>query len=106
MALLLDEATEIRSLAYFAGLREVHEPFIRALSARPRGTLLATSFGSQARKLWPRIETLEARPLGPEDVSRGGPLGRSRSGSRWSARHSAGRATSARCSGPWTRTAT
>jgi len=69
VALLLDEATEIRSLAYFAGLREVHEPFIRTLSARPRGTLLATSFPSQARKLWPRVETLDARPLGSEDVA-------------------------------------
>ena len=32
--LLLDEATEIRSLAYFAGLRQVDQPFAAALAAR------------------------------------------------------------------------
>ena len=35
VVLLLDEPTEIRSLAYFAGLREVDGPFGAALAARP-----------------------------------------------------------------------
>jgi hypothetical protein len=61
VVLLFDEATEIKSLAYFAGLREVHALFGQLLAARRRGTLLATSFPTAARKLW----TLEALPLGP-----------------------------------------
>jgi hypothetical protein len=68
VVLLLDEATEIRSLAYFKGLREVHEPFAAALAARKRGTLLATSFPTAARKLWP-FETLAARPLEGVDLA-------------------------------------
>jgi hypothetical protein len=70
VALLLDEATEIRSLAYFAGLREVDKPLARALLARPRGTLLATSFPTLALKLWP-FETLEAGPLGEAAIAAG-----------------------------------
>lgn len=68
VVLLLDEATEIRSLAYFKGLREVHEPFAAALAARKRGTLLATSFPTAARKLWP-FETLAARLLEGVDLA-------------------------------------
>jgi hypothetical protein len=60
VVLLLDEATEIRSLAYFPGLREVDGPFGAALSARPRGTVLATSFPGVAHGLWP---TMAALPL-------------------------------------------
>lgn len=67
VVLLLDEATEIRSLAYFPGLRHVHDPFAAALVARRRGTILATSFPTVARKLW-TIETLAARPLVAADV--------------------------------------
>ncbi len=67
VVLLIDEATEIRSLAYFPGLRHVHDPFAGALAARRRGTILATSFPSAARKLW-TLETLAARPLVPADV--------------------------------------
>ena len=52
VALLIDEVTEIRSLAYFDGLREVAAPFAAALEARRQGTLLATSFPSHARRLW------------------------------------------------------
>jgi hypothetical protein len=52
VALLLDEATEIRSLAYFTGLRLVHQPFAEALLARASATLLATSFPTLARRLW------------------------------------------------------
>lgn len=62
VALLLDEATEIRSLAYFAGLRDVARPFKEALKARRRGTILATSFPTQAAKLWD-FDRLDVPPL-------------------------------------------
>jgi hypothetical protein len=63
VALLFDEATEIRSLAYFKGLREVHEPFRAALAERRGATLLATSFPTQARRLWPGLDTLVLGPV-------------------------------------------
>jgi AAA ATPase-like protein len=63
VALLLDEATEIRSLAYFTGLREVARPFGAALVARRRGTLAATSYPTLARRLWPSLGTLEVPAL-------------------------------------------
>jgi hypothetical protein len=66
VALLIDEPTEIRSLSYFAGLREAHAALGAALAARPRGTLLATSFPTLARRLWPAFEVLE---LGPVDAA-------------------------------------
>jgi hypothetical protein len=69
VVLLLDEPTEIRSLAYFSGLREVHETMGAALRSRARGTVLATSFPTRARQYWPAWEHLEARPLGAHDVS-------------------------------------
>jgi hypothetical protein len=62
VALLLDEVTEIRSLAYFAGLRDVARPFEQALVARRRGTILATSFPTQAAKLWD-FERIDLPPL-------------------------------------------
>ena len=68
VALLLDEATEIRSLAYFAGLREVHKPFLTALRARRRGTVLATSFPTLAGKHWPDLEVAIVGPLAAEDL--------------------------------------
>ncbi len=68
VVLLLDEATEIRSLAYFPGLREVHETLGAALRARVRGTVLATSFPTRARQLWPGWDVMEARPLAARDV--------------------------------------
>lgn len=70
VALLLDEATEIRSLAYFKGLREVHRPFLDALARRGAGTLCATSYPSHARRLWPGLEAIEAAPLSAADVAR------------------------------------
>jgi hypothetical protein len=69
VALLLDEATEIRSLAYFKGLREVHGPFLDALARRGGGTLLATSYPTHARRLWPALETIEAAPLDASHVA-------------------------------------
>jgi hypothetical protein len=69
VALLLDEATEIRSLAYFAGLREVHKLLQSALDARRRGTLLATSYPTHARRLWPRLESLDTPALTPAELA-------------------------------------
>jgi AAA ATPase-like protein len=71
VALLLDEATEIRSLAYFAGLRQIDRPFAQALSARRRGTLLATSYPTLARQLWPSWEVVEAGPLSEDEIADG-----------------------------------
>lgn len=68
VALLLDEATEIRSLAYFSELREAARLLGTALLARRRGTLLATSFPTLARGLW-AFDSLPARPLAAEDLA-------------------------------------
>ncbi len=68
VALLLDEATEIRSLAYFPELRQVAHAFGQALATRRRGTVLATSFPTQARAFWPGMESLACRPLTTADV--------------------------------------
>ncbi len=68
VALLLDEVTEIRSLAYFSGLREAHKPFLAALRARRRGTLLATSFPTLAARLWPEFDGLPVQPIAAEDL--------------------------------------
>ena len=62
-ALILDEVTEIRSLAYFAGLREVDVAFGEALVARPRGTVLATSRRTAARGSWPAVEVVPVPPV-------------------------------------------
>ncbi len=69
VVLLLDEITEIRSLAYFSGLREVHELLGAALQARSGGTVLTTSFPTRAGRFWPAWTTLEARPLEARDVA-------------------------------------
>lgn len=68
VALLLDEPTEIRSLAYFAGLREAASALGEALRRRPRGTLLATSYPTQARALWPALEAMEVPPLSASEL--------------------------------------
>jgi hypothetical protein len=68
VALLLDEATEIRSLSYFTGLRLVHQPFAEALLARRGGTFLATSFPTLARRLW-SFEHVPAPPLSLAEVA-------------------------------------
>ena len=68
VALLLDEATEIRSLAYYAGLREVASALGESLGRRPRGTLLATSYPTQARALWPAFELIEVPPLAANEL--------------------------------------
>lgn len=68
VALLLDEATEIRSLAYFEGLRQVDRLLADALARRPQGTVLATSFPTLARKLWPELAVLQVAPLTPDEI--------------------------------------
>jgi AAA ATPase domain len=85
VVLLLDEVTEIRSLAYFSGLREVHEMLGTALHVRGGGTVLATSFPTRARRFWPAWTTLEARPLEARDVAGMGraALSAVRAGSGW-----------------------
>jgi len=68
VVLLVDEATEIRSLAYFAGLRDVDGPFGAALSARPRGTVLATAFPGVAQRLWPQMTPMPLPPLSASEL--------------------------------------
>ncbi|HEV8253411.1 MAG TPA: ATP-binding protein [Vicinamibacteria bacterium] len=67
VALLLDEATEIRSLAYFDGLRRVDALFGAALLPR-RSTILATSFPTLARRLWRSAPALAVPPLGEGEI--------------------------------------
>ena len=74
VALLLDEATEIRSLAYFPGLREVDRLLVSALAARPRGTVLATSFPTLAEKAF-GLPVLKAPPLTVAEVESALPPG-------------------------------
>jgi hypothetical protein len=69
VALLLDDVTEIRSLAYFAGLRDVHVGLGQALSARPRGTVVASSFSRVAHELWPDWTRVEARAFTVADLA-------------------------------------
>lgn len=73
VGLLFDEATEIRSLAYFPELREVAKAFAHALAGRRRGTVLATSFPTLARRLWPAMAVIDLPPFGPRDLR--GPTG-------------------------------
>jgi hypothetical protein len=68
VALLLDEATEARSLAYFPGLREVDRLLGAALAARKRATVLATSFPTLARRSFDFPE-LRARPLSAAEIA-------------------------------------
>jgi energy-coupling factor transporter ATP-binding protein EcfA2 len=69
VSLLLDDATEIRSLAYFEGLRQVERPFLAALGERPLGVLLATSYPAQARRFWPDLPVVELSPLSAEEIA-------------------------------------
>jgi len=68
LVLLFDDATEIRSLAYFQGLREVHLPFLQALRTRGQGVVLATSFATLARRLWPDLEAKALPALSAPDL--------------------------------------
>jgi DNA polymerase III delta prime subunit len=67
VALFLDEATEIRSLAYFPGLREIDRLLVSALASRVRGTVLATSFPTLAEKAF-GLPVLRASALDLDEV--------------------------------------
>lgn len=69
VALLLDEVTEIRSLAYFEGLREAGRMLGASLAKRRGGTILATSFPTRALETWPELERLDARPFTAEELA-------------------------------------
>ncbi len=69
VVLMLDEATEIRSLAYFDRLRGVDRLLAEALTQRPQGTVLATSFPTLARKLWPDLTVLSMPLLAADELS-------------------------------------
>lgn len=71
LVLLLDEPTEIRSLAYFPGLRQAHALLAAALRRRPRGTLLASSFPSQARDMF-GFEALALPPVSNAELAAAG----------------------------------
>jgi hypothetical protein len=68
-ALLLDEATEIRSLAYFDGLREVHALLGQCLLGRAGPTVLTTSYPTLAATLWPGLSQVEVPPLEAADLA-------------------------------------
>jgi hypothetical protein len=67
VVLLLDEVTEVRSLAYFPGLRQADELLGAALRRRRRGTLLATSFPTLAARSWD-FGQLAAGPCAPAAI--------------------------------------
>ena len=66
--LLLDEVTEVRSLAYFSGLREVERLLGTALAQRQRGTLVATSLPTLARRL-SAFDSVAVPPLAPAELA-------------------------------------
>jgi hypothetical protein len=76
--LLLDDATEIRSLAYFQGLREVHRSFLEALQRRGSGVVLATAFPTLAARLWPSLPAVVLPLLREDELQRA--LGEGRGG--------------------------
>lgn len=68
VALLLDAATEIRSLAYFEGLRAADRRLVESLCQRPRGTVLASSFPTLSRRIWPELPVFTVPPLDPQEI--------------------------------------
>jgi hypothetical protein len=65
---LIDEATEIRSLAYFPDLGEVETPFARMIE-NSRGAILTSSYLGLARDLFPRLESVDLPGLKAPDLS-------------------------------------
>ena len=65
---LVDEVTEIRSLAYFPDLGEVEVSFARALSAA-RGAVVTSSYLGLARDLFPDFEPMDLPGLGARDLA-------------------------------------
>ena len=69
---LVDEVTEIRSLAYFPGLGRIEAPFARAILAS-RGAILTSSYLGLAVDLFPDFESVALPGLTATDLP-GGPL--------------------------------
>ena len=65
---LVDEVTEIRSLAYFPELGEIEAPFSRAISAS-RGAILTSSYLGLAADLFPDFAKQTLPGLSPEDLA-------------------------------------
>lgn len=68
LALLLDDATEIRSLAYFPGLRHADDLLAQRLRGRQAPTVLASAFPTVAAKLW-HFEELAMTPFGAAELA-------------------------------------
>ena len=64
---LVDEVTEIRSLAYFPDLGDLEVPFAKALSAS-RGAILTSSYLGLAQALFPDLEREALPGLTPQDL--------------------------------------
>jgi hypothetical protein len=67
---LVDEVTEIRSLAYFPGLGQVEQPFAAALAAS-RGAIATSSYLGLANDLFPGFETVALPGLTGADLESG-----------------------------------
>ncbi len=65
---LIDEATEIRSLAYFPDLGQVEVPFARALHAA-RGAVLTSSYLGLATDLFGGFSRVDLPGLAPADLA-------------------------------------
>lgn len=64
---LVDEVTEIRSLAYFPGLGRIEAPFSRAILAS-RGAILTSSYLGLAVDLFPDLESVALQGLTAADL--------------------------------------
>jgi len=64
---LVDEVTEIRSLAYFPELGQIETPFARVLEAS-RGAILTSSYLGLATDLFPDFERLPLPGLNAQDL--------------------------------------
>ena len=64
---LVDEVTEIRSLAYFPELGKIEEPFARAIGA-VRGAILTSSYLGLADDRFPGFEKRALPGLSPKDL--------------------------------------
>ena len=73
-AWLIDEATEIRSLAYFPGLSEIEKPFAAMLRASP-GSILTSSYMGLAAALFPDFDPVAFPGLRADDLEPGGRRG-------------------------------
>lgn len=65
---LVDEVTEIRSLAYFPGLGHIEAPFAQALGAAG-GAVLASSYPGLAKDLFPGFGSEMMQGLTPDDLT-------------------------------------